>query len=572
MNQTLLLVWACIAIIGVIAIIIVKLYYGDKEKEELNYSDISTKTPLQEMVSENKQKNRRPQEHTNPNSNYFSREEEPSISLRSEGTQPRQEFEPYIVPERNENIIPNRNISYSSQNQVLVQYDNHVQKFQEPITETQRDIMNQNNDNESNSSPSETGESKHELKDLFTIDELIKESKRKDDERDRESKTINKETPDNSDIKESIKKNKEAKARENDDNGDDDIQESIDKMHEIAEAIKSTKKERETSSSVATQKDISEAIDEATNENEEEIPEISQTNSITDAVIKKDDTKEKEETTVQETLPIEEEKVEEEITPEIEEEIVPEIEENAQEEKVESIGDAIPESEGIKSPTLKSPTKVEEDSISILPGADEDYEFGASIDSSNLFEDENGELSDLDYRKDLAKFTNSIKNSSIVKDIRGRFSSDEEEVDEVNEDFIRNVNSYTEESYEYYDDYAPIINETHVDYVEPTPEEQLRQENTRRVFNNAKSNAVEEEIVEPNAESLPTPKPVPEKSSLKVVINSNEEVLRKGDEIIYNHDGETYSSKVYAINGDDIKVRYRRQNITIKPKDIKKIY
>ena len=35
------------------------------------------------------------------------------------------------------------------------------------------------------------------------------------------------------------------------------------------------------------------------------------------------------------------------------------------------------------------PTKIEEDSVSILSGADEDYEFGASIDSSNLFEDEN---------------------------------------------------------------------------------------------------------------------------------------------------------------------------------------
>jgi hypothetical protein len=49
-------------------------------------------------------------------------------------------------------------------------------------------------------------------------------------------------------------------------------------------------------------------------------------------------------------------------------------------------------------------------------------------------------------------------------------------------------------------------------------------------------------------------------------------VLKKGDEIIYNHLGETYSSQVYAINGDDISVKYRRQNITIKPSDVKKIY
>ena len=551
MNQTLILVWACIAIIGVIAIIIVKLYYGDKEKDkEIDYSDINGRTPLQEMTDERQQINNARRQSTNPNPDYFSREEEAYVPPRRERTQPRteevyvspiieetqpeEEYDVYVVPETNENTIPNRNISYSSQNQVLVEYDDHVERFEEPITETQRDIMNHSrNPNEADDASTEEG--KHELKDLFTIDELIKESKRKDDEREKESKTINKEAPDNSDIKESIKKNKEAKANEANEANEaseadedvTDIQDSIDKMHEIAEAIKSTKNESETSSSTATQKDISEAIDEATNESEEEIPEISETNSITDAVIKKESEKPKEETTVQETLPIEEETTVEQA--------VEKYEEQTAEQTAENIGDETPEDGKIKSPALKSPTKVEEDSVSILPGADEDYEFGAPIDSSNLFEDENGEMSDLDYRKDLAKITNTIKNSSIVKDLRGRLSSSEEEEQQpeegVDEDYIRNVNSYTEDEYEYYDEYEPIINETHVDYVEPTPEEQLRQENTRRVFNNAKENA-SEESVEPVAEAIPTPKPIPEKSSLKVMINNNEEVLRKGDEII----------------------------------------
>ena len=337
-------------------------------------------------------------------------------------------------------------------------------------------------------------------------------------------------------------------------------------MHEIAAAIKSTGSDDLAPQSTASQKDIAEAINTATTEKEkekEEIPEISETKSITDAVIKKDSEKPKEETTVQETLPIEENEEKVEIIKEDE----------PKEEKTEKISDVIPESETIKTPTLKTPTKVEEDSVSILSGADEDYEFGAPIDSSNLFEDENGELSDLDYRKDLAKITNTIKNSSIVKDIREKLTPEYDDIDEPNEEFIRNVNSYTEEANEYYDDYAPIINETHVDYVEPTEEEQLRQENTRKVFNNAKNNIAAEEFNTPiKEEKITTPKAIPEKSSLKVVINNNEEVLRKGDEIIYNHEGETYSSKVYSINGDDIKVKYRRQNITIKPKDIKKIY
>ena len=539
------------------------MYFNDKKDEEVEYSDF-TSTPLQEMVSENNKSNENKfKEHTNHFTNYFSKEEEPVISLRKEGTQPDKEFNPYIVPE---NSVPNRNISYSSQNQVLINYEDNVQKFQEPITDTQRDIMAKNNKDETTDITfKKTTESKHELKDLFTIDELIKESKRKDDEREKESKTIKKEAEDNSDIKESIKKNKEAE--ESSEKKDiNDIKSSIEKMHEIAAAIKSTGSDDLAPQSTASQKDIAEAINTATTEKEkekEEIPEISETKSITDAVIKKDSEKPKEETTVQETLPIEENEEKVEIIKEDE----------PKEEKTEKISDVIPESETIKTPTLKTPTKVEEDSVSILSGADEDYEFGAPIDSSNLFEDENGELSDLDYRKDLAKITNTIKNSSIVKDIREKLTPEYDDIDEPNEEFIRNVNSYTEEANEYYDDYAPIINETHVDYVEPTEEEQLRQENTRKVFNNAKNNIAAEEFNTPiKEEKITTPKAIPEKSSLKVVINNNEEVLRKGDEIIYNHEGETYSSKVYSINGDDIKVKYRRQNITIKPKDIKKIY
>ena len=373
MNETLLLVWAAIAIIGIISIIIVKIYYSDKKEEEYEIDDITTKTPLQEMVTEEIKNNYNTNERTNQISNYFSKEEEPVISLRKEGTEPEKEFNPYIIPETSENIIPNRNISYSSQNQVLINYDDNVQKFQEPITETQRDIMNQN---------TKESEEKHELKDLFTIDELIKESKRKDDEREKESKTINKETVDNSDIKESIKMQKEGveseKIEEVSENKDvTDIKSSIEKMHEIANAIKSTGSDDLTPKSIASQKDINEAINTATSENEaekEEIPIISEPNSITDAVLKKESEPE-EETTVQETLDVKEE---------------------PEEEKTESISDAIPESEEIKTAPLKSPTKVEEDSVSILSGADEDYDFGASIDSSNLFEDENGQLSYLD--------------------------------------------------------------------------------------------------------------------------------------------------------------------------------
>ena len=64
----------------------------------------------------------------------------------------------------------------------------------------------------------------------------------------------------------------------------------------------------------------------------------------------------------------------------------------------------------------------------------------------------------------------------------------------------------------------------------------------------------------------------PARANIKIKINNTESVLKKGDEIIFNHNGETYSSQVYAINGDDISVKYRRENIKIKPGDVKKIY
>ena len=566
MSGTLFLVWAAIVAVGVIGIIIVKVYYSDKEPEEIDFSQLTTKNPLQEMISKenNNKEIENIQESPKPITDSFS-DDLSNLTLEKEDTEVEKEFNPYIVPETTIEK-QSKNISYSSENQVLINYEDNVKKFQEPITDTQRDIMSQRNKIDD--------EEKHELKDLFTIDELIKESKRKDDEREKESKIINKDTPDNSDIKESIKRRQSGEKEslieevtdfDNSEKDEADIKESIEKMHKIADAIKATGSDDLAPDSTASPKTINEAIDSATSEDEkeEEIPIISEPKTITDAVINKEEEPAeeetpKEETTVQETLtPIDDKK----------------------EEKTESINDVITKKEDkepeIKEAPLKTPTKVEEDSVSILSGADEDYEFGASIDSSNLFEDENGELSDLDYRKDLAKITNTFKNSSIVKDIRERLTQEKaEEEPDVNEEFIRNVNSYSNDplydDYNDYDEYEPIINETHVDYFDETPEDILRQENTRRVFNMAKENATIEPVKEEI--SIPKPKAKPSKTSLKVMINSNEEVLRKGDEIIFKHDGETYSSKVYAINGDDIKVKYRRQNITIKPSDIKKIY
>jgi len=509
MNETLYIVWASIAIIGIIAIIIVKIYFSDKEPEEYDFSDITTRNPLQKMISsKNKNKDIEDNSSTDKNSDYFSYEDMTLASDEAIQNNPDFTITPNLGEESTE-----KTFNYASQNQVLINYDESVEKFQEPITPTQRDIMNQN---KPDVTFKKSTESKHELKDLFTIDELIKESKRKDNDREKESKTINKEEPENDDLKKSIENKKEVEFSEAPEN--DDIKDSIERVHEIANALKSNSEEDLTKTDINQQEDITTDVDtEEIIENQ--ITDLSKSNTILDSVTKKETTDTIENKTSQ------------------------------------TVSEAIEKESEIKSPALKSPAKIKEDSVSVLSGADEDYEFGAPIDSSNLFEDENGELSDLDYRKDLAKFTNTIKNSSIVKDIREKLSTDNEQNNYVNDEF----NQYEEK----YNQYEPIINETHVDYFDETPDDILRRENTRKVFDIAKN--MPEEVPE-------KPKEIPEKSSLKITINGNEEVLRKGDEIIYKHDGETYSSKVYSIKGDEIKVKYRRQNITIKASNIKKIY
>ena len=483
MNLITILIWITIVIIGAIGIIAVKLHYkGDKleteegsilpstesineainiGKEKINSNNTSSKSNVPRSLS--------PQSPQKESHNFLFRKH----SETSDDT--------YIVPEVENNNL--NNYEYKSENQVLINYDNNVKKFQEPIKQNQMDIMTQNNKDTS------------ELKDLFTIDELIKESKRKDSEREKESQKIKnvEEDAELKEIKESIKnKTKEPL-----------IEEVIaeDKQETITNLIKDEEKPKESETpSVASQKDIDEAITTASKETEKE--NVEEEKDITDALLNQD-TKDE-----------------------------------------------------ISEPTLKTPSKV---------GENKDYKLGASIDDANLFgDDEQDEGMDLDYRKDLDKMKSKITGSKLFQEVKEKItpeSNDIHEIDEAQEEFIRNVNEY--------DEYEPIINETHID-IEATydeyHDERLRQENTIRVFNQAKRSP---ELAKPKVAEI---KDKPARDNIKITLNNNEVVLKKGDEIIFNHDGETYSSQVYAINGDDISVKYRRKNIKIKPNDVKKIY
>ncbi|MBR3112692.1 MAG: hypothetical protein IKH29_03140 [Methanobrevibacter sp.] len=488
MNVITILLWITIAIIGAIAIILVKLHYKGDELEAEEGSILPNTGSLSGIIAQGKEKLS-----SGSNDNRLSSRSTQTNTKSLYGNRPRTASigsDAYIVPEVEENN--NVTYQYESENQVLINYGNDVKKFQEPIKQSQMDIMTQNK------------EDKTELKDLFTIDELIKESKRKDNEREKESQRTEEEDAELIELKESIKRRKEHPVEdplieevvsENETIGD--LIKDDEPQVGIASAISAEEEAPETETNTASQKDIEEAITSASQESEEEIESISEDSNITEVLLES-----------------------------------------------ESDDDSLDiPNEEIKEPTLKTPSKVSES---------KDTEFGAPIDDGM----------DLDYRKDLNRFTNKITGSKLFQDVKEKIITETEELrPKEDETYIRNVKEY--------DEYEPIINETHIDYetLHETDEQRLRKENTRRVFNNKKS--PEPELAQPKVGEI---KSKPIRDNIKINIGNAEYVLKKGDEIIFNHMGETYSSQVYAIKGDDIYVRYRRKDITIKPEDVKKVY
>ena len=458
MNGITILIWITIAIVGVISCILVKLHYKGDELEHDEKSIIPSADSLNEVISQRKEKfNTKSLADSLSSKSSRSNNSQSTRSLYGNQKELPKEYTGYIAPE-----INNKTFEYESENQLIIDYGNQVKKFQEPIKQSQMDIMNQNK------------EDKTELKDLFTIDELIKESKRKDDERQKE----------------------QPKA---DDPELDELKESI---------VKKQSEEFDTIGSLINK----EAEDEKPQETPD-APELAQKEeNITDVLL------------------------------------------SSNNDDLD-----IPNKE-IKEPTLKTPSKIQE----------EPAESETTRDAENLM--------DLDYRKDLDKFTKKIKGSKIFQDVKEKLSAEPEDSlagDIYTDDEIPQEETYIRTVKEY-DEFEPIINETHVDYVDPVGdiEPAFTSDDQLEVRQEPKSFEVIRDVPKPEAPKANNNaiKSKPARDNLKITINNNEVVLKKGDEIIFNYQGESYSSQVYAIRGDEISVRYRRQNITIKPSDVKKIY
>lgn len=487
MDETTILIWITIAIIGIIACIIVKLYYKDEESNLEDEQSLFNKETIHSAFSSGTQIL------SSKKSDFEDEYDETQTrSLRKTGQEPVDNFNSYVSPQKEEEDI------YSF-NKVNFNYDNEPEKFQEPMNERQLDIMTPK-DNEINdieevveeTTTESESNTEHELKDLFTIDELIKESKRKDSEREKEAQKIK-------DLINEEEDNADEKDNEKIQDIDDVISASSDDTAEEVEA----QDEIINTPTLKSPTKISKTIEEEDSEKTEE-------EKIADTI-------DSEQTTLTDTTPKEEEKPK----------------------------------------TLKEEYKIEE----------------TSILEEDMNEDDVEETLDLDYRKDLAKITDTIKNSKIVKDVKSKLNPNEvEEETNMNEDFIRSVETYERPVV---DDYEPIITETHISNNPIRSEEELREANTRRVFDIGETPIGERKITSqtPVTQSKTElkAKPAPSKDSLKIKINNNETTLKKGDEIIFNHAGETYSSNVLGIRGDEISVRYRRKNIKIKASDVKKI-
>ena len=126
MNGITILIWITILIIGAIAVIGVKLHYRGNELEKDDTSILPTET-INGILSDRQDK--------------VTDENEISTISYSQHDSDYEIVDSYDIKESNY-----QNIEYESQNQVLINYENKVKKFQEPMNENQIDIMTPNND------------------------------------------------------------------------------------------------------------------------------------------------------------------------------------------------------------------------------------------------------------------------------------------------------------------------------------------------------------------------------------------------------------------------------------------
>ncbi|WP_409200838.1 hypothetical protein [Methanobrevibacter sp. DSM 116169] len=530
-----------IAVIGLIACIIVKLYYREEESgnKEISYKNNNGNSKFQDMISSTKNV-------VEQTKNKVSKKE------TEERSNPYDNVSPYF---KEENDIDNNNLddiyrspvksseyeSWEEPNDIIETETYAASKvFQEPIEEKHKAIMNQLQNQgveftELKTNEEDKGEDKVPLYEINNIEEKIKDPI--------EINPVEENTNDNP-ITEDVTKESTGKV-------DGEIQkeshtEDINThSNEIGNTIQAAiANEAVTEDINIPLKDRVEEnkkqkeetkISEDKKDSDEDLKELFSIDSLVEKAKEKDGIIEKSPedknlSSDESILNIDKEEKLEKSN---------DLKETTKEEDIkdhyQKIGDIVSENnyenDSIEGDNLLKETETKE----------KEDEFGQSLENTDMFEDNDFELVDFGEIKD------SIKNSKIVKNVK-KFTEDkllelQNDEESPDDEFIRSVRTYDI-------DEEPI-------YVD----NKVREENLGKMDN------IHEETKE-----VEKPKPTLKKqaNTITVKINNNDEVLKKGDTIIFNYNGESYSSKLFNIYGSDVEVKYRGKNVLINSSDIKK--
>jgi hypothetical protein len=187
-----------------------------------------------------------------------------------------------------------------------------------------------------------------------------------------------------------------------------------------------------------------------------------------------------------------------------------------------------------------------------------------SLNQNIDLEEEN--LYNLNTPESLNTETNEIENNENIdleENVDGGFRIIKKEPDLVNNDTItphtipeehNSIENDLNIDNQYNNDYTDYNNYNDKDYKKYNNHDDLKNSNS---YSNDEKSSYNEGLFDMGE---------------KILIGGNYYDIKVGDEIIFNYNGENYSSKILEIKHENIRVKYRAQEKWISFSDVKKIF